>query len=292
MRTRTLLSLRVSALLPLFGVALIFFTLTTVSFGAYHSFQRFCVDALALANARVEVFPWITLAVPLTVVVTALAAAFRQVLTTNGFVRSLLRDEVGQDPLRQAAARASIVGRVRFVESPVPLAFCVGWLRPTIFVSTTAVAELSAAELEAVLRHESWHLRRRDPLMLLILNALATGLFLMPTARDLARHYALTTELRADAAATRGMSDRRPLASALYRVAMMSTAFTPNGAVGAFNVTDARIDQLLGGRPPAFRPRPLSTLSTALVLVGVAVLACLSLMAIQMGGVYGSCFTC
>jgi Zn-dependent protease with chaperone function len=64
------------------------------------------------------------------------------------------------------------------VAGAAPIAFCSGLLRPRIFVSQGALRRLSAAELLAVVAHESHHADRRDPLRLLIGRALASLLAL------------------------------------------------------------------------------------------------------------------
>src|SRR5439155_13985574 len=75
---------------------------------------------------------------------------------------------------------------VRVVADPAPQAFCVGTIRPRIYVSVGALKRLSATELDAVLAHERHHQRRRDPLRLLVVEALAHGLFFLPALRPLA----------------------------------------------------------------------------------------------------------
>jgi Zn-dependent protease with chaperone function len=64
-----------------------------------------------------------------------------------------------------------------------PHAFCIGLLRPRVYVSRATLEFLDDDELEAVLAHEVHHARRRDPLRLLAARALADGLFFLPLVR-------------------------------------------------------------------------------------------------------------
>ena len=290
MLSRRLPRSSLSVVLPLLVVSSACLALTGPSIGVYHSLQQFCLTALDIADAWVPLFPWIALVVPLTLVLAGSVTAVRQTVATRRLVRALMRDEIVpiEEPLRQAADRAGILGRIRLVASPDFFAFCFGCLSPAVCISTAAVAELSPVELEAVLRHESWHVRRRDPLRVLVANALGSALFVVPIVRDLARHYTIKIELRADYAAVRAMGDAHPLAAALYRATTRTSMLSLQAAVGAFNSTNVRIDQLLGEEgPPAFHARPLGALVSIIALVSLSLLFCMSLMAAQLASMAG-----
>jgi len=118
-----------------------------------------------------------------------------------------------------------------------PLAFCCGSLRPRIFVSTGARLLLDDAELEAVLAHERHHARRRDPLRLLLAQALRDAVFFSPVLTRCRARLGTLAELAADRSAIASVGVR-PLAGALV-------AFdTHGGSVAA--VSNERVDQLQG----------------------------------------------
>src|SRR3989304_5301491 len=74
-----------------------------------------------------------------------------------------------QDPRVAAIARRlGVADRVHVVSDPEPYALTAGFWRPAIFLSTGMTALLEGDELEAVLRHELAHVRRRDPLKALL----------------------------------------------------------------------------------------------------------------------------
>jgi Peptidase family M48 len=126
---------------------------------------------------------------------------------------------------------------VSLVEADAPLAFCAGWLRPRIYVSTGAVERLSRDELRVVLAHEHHHRALRDPLRLAVGRVLGQALFFLPALRPLGLRYGDVAELRADRAAV-AAGGVAPLASAMLSF--------------AGGVAPERVDALLG-RAPAWR---------------------------------------
>lgn len=149
---------------------------------------------------------------------------------------------------RRTVARVAVVGRleaansVRLVADSGPQAFCAGLLRPRVYISTGAVALLSADELAAVIEHESHHAARRDPLRLLIAQVVGDGFFFLPALRHLRTRYAALAELAADEAAIRRLGGPQPLASA-----MLAFGERSSGAVVGFSAE--RVDHLLGLGP-------------------------------------------
>ena len=150
-------------------------------------------------------------------------------------------------------------------ESALPEAFCAGFLHPAIYVSTRAIERLSAQELYAVVCHEDFHRRRRDPLRIFLLGVWADSLpFLPALARMADRHRALA-ELAADEFAAR-RAGRRELASALLHFGGVE------GSAAVVGIAPERVDQLLGVRPRL--ELPVALLSASGVIVGIlAVLA-------------------
>ena len=145
-----------------------------------------------------------------------------------------------------AASRAGLsVGRVRVVVGLPNPAFTTGWWRPKVYVARDLGQRLTPDELVAVLAHEAEHVRRRDPLRLFALRALAGVLFWLPTIRRLADDLSDEAEITADDAAAR--QHALPLASAILRLAGANVDAT-EPAVG-FQRTDLmarRIRRLAG----------------------------------------------
>ena len=176
--------------------------------------------------------------VAVAVLLLALRSALGQLRASRRFLRGL-------GPL----AAASGPRGARVYEGSAPQAFCAGLLRPRVYVSTGAVAQLSQDELDAVLVHEAHHARLRDPLRVLFARVLGDALFFLPGVRQLGNRYGALAEMAADQAAVRAAGDRAPLASALLTFESADPA-----VVG---IAAERVDHLLGDAPPWQLPAAL-----------------------------------
>lgn len=194
-----------------------------------------------------------------------LSSLLRQLHATLALIRSLLAKRLPVPPaVRAAAAGLGVDGRIDVVDDVRPFSFCYWFLRPRICLSTGLIARLAEDELRAVLLHERYHLRHRDPLRLVIARYFAAGLYVVPVVEDLVRHFTLEKELEADEDAVHAMGDVRPLARALY--ALLPDADEVSLGllvpVGPLSVTEARIEHLVAGTPLAARiPRTSIALS-------------------------------
>lgn len=123
----------------------------------------------------------------------------------------------GDGPLGRAAQRAGLhPERVRAVAGLPTPAFASGWLRPRVIVAADLPARLTDDELTAVLAHEAVHVRRRDPLRLFALRALASLLFWLPVMRRLAADLEDEVEITADDEVAWSLA--LPLASAVLKL--------------------------------------------------------------------------
>jgi Zn-dependent protease with chaperone function len=197
-------------------------------------------------------------------------SALGAVVVARGLA-SLLRHVVREARLRRHVSpgrRAELHGvGVRLVDEPEALAFCSGWVRPSITLSTGALTKLSRAELRAVLAHERHHQRRRDPLRFLVAGVLADALFFVPAVRRASDRYSALAELAADEAALTELGDTRPLASALLRFGEQEPVVV--------SVAAERVDHLAGD--PARWELPSAVLfASLLAIAGVLSLTTLS----------------
>jgi len=110
---------------------------------------------------------------------------------------------------------------VRLLAMDTAVAFSAGLVQPRIYVSTALLRRVSASELEATLLHELAHVRRRDPLRCWLVELVVWSLRFPRTAWLGLAHRA-ARESRADAQATAGMGDDRPLLQALGKVDALS----------------------------------------------------------------------
>ncbi|MBA2764821.1 MAG: M48 family metalloprotease [Thermoleophilaceae bacterium] len=179
-----------------------------------------------------------------------------------------------------SAQRLDVDGvQISILPGEAPRAFCTGLLRPRIYLSAGAIARLTSDQLRAVVAHENHHLRRRDPLRLLLLATLGRALFLLPAIGQAGERSAALAEVEADAAAVRKVGQRRHLAAALLAFAASpSVAADLVRPVGVLAIAPQRVDAL-AGRPPRFEERIglFAASSAAVILIGaVGLLAAVS----------------
>jgi beta-lactamase regulating signal transducer with metallopeptidase domain/membrane-associated protease RseP (regulator of RpoE activity) len=135
---------------------------------------------------------------------------------------------------------------VRALESTlVEVPTAIGWLRPVILLPASALAGLSAAELEAILAHEIAHVRRRDYLVNLLQTVAETVLFYHPAVWWLSGRIRAEREHCADDLAVAACGDRVLYARALAGLdAMKPAAGLGIGATGGSLV--GRVRRILG----------------------------------------------
>ncbi len=128
-----------------------------------------------------------------------------------------------------------------------PHAFCVGFWRPRIWLTAGLVNLLTDEELTAVLVHEDYHYRRRDPLRLLISRSLKSAFFFLPLIGDLAKFVELQQEIAADEAVIEYLNDDLPLLCTLQKLLTQNIKPTPltGATVTPFNVTETRLRRLV-----------------------------------------------
>lgn len=216
---------------------------------AYHSLAGICRHTFAANPTEIVTVTALLVLVGVTMVLVRFAHdAARRWRGTRGRVRLLLRQRSMCWPaeLTAAAMQLGLKDHIDLVRHPASFAFCYGYVRPRICVSTGLVDLVTALELKAVLLHEDHHRRRRDPLFVLITHALSHALFFIPILRDLQARYDTRKELAADAAAVRQLGSVGPMAGALYKVLSCPLAGPEPEAVAlaGLSVTERRIDHL------------------------------------------------
>ncbi|HEU5288175.1 MAG TPA: M56 family metallopeptidase [Candidatus Limnocylindria bacterium] len=204
-----------------------------------------------------------------------LGSLLRQVLATMALIRALVARRVPTpETVRSLAREVGVEGRVDVVADERPFSFCYWFWRPRLCISTALAQRLEPDEMRAVLVHERYHLRHRDPLRVLTARYLAAGLYVVPVVDELSSFYVLQKEIAADDEAVR-IVGVGALARALYKL----LPGAPDRELGllvpvtGLSVTEARIDRLAAGRDIPLRLSPLSIALSSGALVAAAVLA-------------------
>src|SRR5687768_2726294 len=182
--------------------------------------------------------------------------------------------------LETSGARIHSAGPLPFwiVDTPHPIAAVSGLLRPKLLVSTRLLLECPPEEMDAILRHEAAHIRRRDNLLRAFMLAVPDPMQFGATGRAIQSAWAAAAEQAADDEAAGDRPEgRAELAAALVRVARMVQGPRPTWADGvAFyegSNLEERVQRLLG---PASLGRPARILSAG---VGGLMIAAITIVA-------------
>ena len=121
-----------------------------------------------------------------------------------------------QEAAARLASRLGLVDAVRVVESRlVGTPTVVGWMRPIILLPVAALANLTPAQVEAILAHELAHVRRHDYLVNLLQSFGETLLFFQPAVWWVSGRIRAEREHCCDDVALLVSGDRVGYASAL-----------------------------------------------------------------------------
>jgi hypothetical protein len=187
----------------------------------------------------------------------------------------------------ELSADVAIPVRSYRVRSELPLAALVGVVRPRLFVSRGFMGALSDGERQAVLDHETGHLRALDNLKRVVMGLAPDWLALSRVGAEIERAWAASAEDEADDYAVRGDSARSlDLASALLK----AIRFPATGCAAASHFCDQatiarRVQRLLDdarSRPGAMPSSPLPWVAIAAVLAAYAVLCGPALRAVHL----------
>lgn len=221
------------------------------SLHASESVLRTCVAAVYAIGRDLPPLGLLVLTLAAGSIAATVVSAVRLVRRTERVTR---RTTVTPPPALLAAAdRVGIADHLRVFIDDSPLAYTAGLVRPQVWASTALARGLTADELEAVLWHEREHLLRRDPLRVLIVRVISSLFVIVPLVRVAALRFEVAKELDADRAAVRAQRGPAALAGAL--MALGSRTAPADVAIGAWSMTNVRVDQLCGEDPSSLLPR-------------------------------------
>ena len=209
------------------------------------------------------------------------AAAAAGVLLVMASVRALYSLRASRDCarlLRTSGARSHGTDPMDLwvVDTPYPIAAVAGLLRPRLLVSSRLLRECPPEEMDAILRHEAAHIRRRDNVLRAFMLAVPDPLQFGATGRAIQTAWAAAAEQAADDEAAGDRPERRAdLAAALVRVARMAQGPRPRWADGvAFyegSNLEERVQRLLGPASVGGRARLVSVLAVMLILASIMI---------------------
>jgi hypothetical protein len=202
--------------------------------------------------------------------VTLVAIALAGVVTWQG--RRLLRSARAVSALRGVARVANGMPGVSVIDSDVPLSATAGIVRPAVYLSSGFVRSVAPDVVEVVRAHEQAHVRRRDPLRLLLASVLSLAHF-PGTRRALMADLGLATEQACDDEAARAVGDRVRVARAVLAVERLMAGATaaPDLVAASFGGSHvpSRVEALLAvadWRPARGTPAWMVASAVALLL--------------------------
>lgn len=164
------------------------------------------------------------------VMLTAFGRMVWMIMATRRFQRAIQRTAV-----RTVWVKRTPIHRVIQTQ---PMAVCLGWFRPHIYISTGLEKLLTPMELWAVIQHELNHAEQRDPGQRLVMKMIQV---FFPWQRQWFIRWQAWQEVTADMA----VPDAKQLQRALVKLLSVPQSQLPIAATW-FSATDLRIQHLLG----------------------------------------------
>ncbi|KEK24652.1 M56 family metallopeptidase [Bacillus gaemokensis] len=106
-------------------------------------------------------------------------------------------------------------------------AFTIGLFHPKIVISEGVFQSFTEEEIDAIVLHEEYHQKSRDPLKLFLFTLLAEGMMYVPILKGMLHRYHTYQELLADKYAMNQMKSSFELGSALLKLIKIKTASNP-----------------------------------------------------------------
>lgn len=111
-----------------------------------------------------------------------------------------------------------LFGEVKVICDKKPLAFCLGFFQPKIYISTGLIKLMNRYELEAIILHEKYHLLKKDNLLLVAVAFIKQFMLFFPVVSDLFENLIKTREVQADHYGAILLGRKQPVASAFKKL--------------------------------------------------------------------------
>lgn len=227
-------------------------------------------------DVKRQIAPWL----PVVVGAWVIGVAGLAVWHFGGWVRVRRMTRAGaaeawEERVGRLALRLGVSKAVRVVESALAgVPAVVGFVRPVILLPAGLAAEMSAAQVEAILLHELAHVRRNDYLVNLVQTAVETLLFYHPAVWWISGQIRQEREHCCDDLAVAACGDRAGYARALARVEEIRGATLPLAAAADGGSLLQRVRRIAGSEPSRRRRvAPTAAMLAAVVSVVAVMIA-------------------
>ncbi len=130
----------------------------------------------------------------------------------------LKRTMVTDQSVSNMLSKLGLQNKVILVQSDNNFAFCLGIIKPTIYLSTSLLTQLSEKELEVILRHEQYHLVNNDSFTMIIASVTQSLFPFFPLVGELIKQYRVAREIAADKFAVAKTGHKSALISVLKKL--------------------------------------------------------------------------
>lgn len=167
----------------------------------------------------------------LLLVAISLASLCISLLRANLFLRTLATIKGKPRIVSKIEGKYSLQKKIVLFKHQKPLAFCLGYVSPKIYLSSQLFKLMTHSEIEAVILHEQQHIIGNDNLKLSILYMVKSTFFFFPIIGDLVNNIELKQEIQADDKTIQIIGEKSALVTALRKVieaSSLSLAFAKN----------------------------------------------------------------
>lgn len=198
-------------------------------------------------------------------------------LKTLHFRRKLKIARISSE-IQKLSLKHDLHRKIKVIVDKRPLAFCLGFLHPQIFVSTGLVKIMKKSELEIILLHEKYHLINSDTRILFILNTLKHLFIFFPIVSDLIDSFIKQKETLADKYGITHIGNNSSIISAFRKLLEYQTRKIP---VLNFGVSFTNIDTL-EYRIKTLKGKKSKTISFRLKNIFISILTLFILLSIPL----------
>ena len=161
-------------------------------------------------------------------------------------------------------------------------AFCFGVSNPKIYISTALVKLMDERELEAVLRHEEYHLKNRDNLVMVVVSITESFFLFFPILSDIIKNFRIGKEIQADRQAIQGLQDAKPLISVMRKMLeapRLAVGFVP--AIADTDTIEPRIKAIIRKDFSYKTFKPVNVIVSILIVLIISLLTISPVQAID-----------
>jgi len=170
------------------------------------------------------------------------------ILYTFRLKRRLLKKQIPKSKeLRLLVKKLKIESITKVIKDKKTFAFCFGLFNPKIYLSTALIKKMTTQELEAVLRHETYHIEYNDTAVMTIAFIGQSLLPFFPLLSDFIDNIQLDREIEADKKVIKAMGNKKILMTTLKKLILYP--FPTSGYIQAladYKTLEKRIQVLTG----------------------------------------------